>query len=72
MTVTDNAYGGGEVRRTMAAGSKDTVVIDCSKSFGWYDVTVRITGNDVFERRFAGHVETGKESFSDPLMGQMV
>ncbi|HVW58776.1 MAG TPA: alkaline phosphatase family protein, partial [Puia sp.] len=72
MTLTDNAYGGGEIRRTMTSGSKDTVVIDCGKSFGWYDVTVRITGNSVFERRFAGHVETGKESFSDPLMGQMV
>src|SRR5579859_623140 len=32
----------------------------------WYDVTVKSAG---FQRRFAGHVETGKPSVSDPLIG---
>ena len=32
----------------------------------WYDVTVKSAG---FLRRFAGHVETGKPSLSDPLIG---
>jgi phospholipase C len=36
--------------------------------FGWYDFSVFIEGNTVFEKRYAGHVETGKESKSDPLM----
>ena len=75
LTITDNAYGGAAIQKTLnksgTPGAEGIVLIDCSKSFGWYDLTVRVTGNSVFERRFAGHVETGKESFSDPLMGQM-
>jgi phospholipase C len=38
--------------------------------FGWYDFTVRVDSNLAFEQRIAGHVETGKDSMSDPLIGQ--
>ena len=34
---------------------------------GWYDVALR--GPDGFFRRLAGRIETGADSFSDPLMG---
>ncbi|MBL7255442.1 phosphocholine-specific phospholipase C [Paractinoplanes lichenicola] len=33
---------------------------------GWYDLTVTATG---IERRYAGHLENGRESISDPGMG---
>jgi phospholipase C len=36
---------------------------------GWYDFTVTIEGDSSFKRRFAGRIETGKDSFSDPYMG---
>jgi phospholipase C len=36
---------------------------------GWYDLTVRHDGDTTWLRRFAGRVETGKDSISDPLMG---
>jgi phospholipase C len=36
---------------------------------GWYDFTVRVGR---FERRFAGRMETGRDSVSDPAMGMMV
>jgi hypothetical protein len=36
----------------------------CPARFDWYDLSVRS-----FEQRFAGRVETGKESFTDPYMG---
>jgi phospholipase C len=37
------------------------------ESSNWYDFTVQSTG---FERRFAGRMETGEHSRSDPAMGQ--
>jgi len=75
ITITDNAYGKAPKKQTLgkagAASDKETIIINLSKSFGWYDFTVRVAGHAIFERRYAGHVETGKESFSDPLMGQV-
>jgi phospholipase C len=40
---------------------------DVSKSGNWYDLTVK--GERGFVRRFAGRLETGKDSVSDPAMG---
>ncbi|KAI1696505.1 phosphoesterase family domain-containing protein [Ditylenchus destructor] len=34
----------------------------------WYDVSVRVNGQADYLRRFAGHVETGAPSISDPAM----
>ena len=32
------------------------------RSFGWYDLTLRVAGDATFERRLAGHIETGNAS----------
>ena len=69
MTVVDNAYGQHAQSKQVAAGEKVTLRADLSKSSGWYDLSVHIDGNTVFANRFAGRVETGKESVSDPGMG---
>jgi phospholipase C len=37
----------------------------------WYDFTLRVTELAGFTRRFAGRMETGKASISDPAMGAM-
>jgi len=34
----------------------------------WYDVSVKVVGQADWLRRFAGHVETGQSSVSDPAM----
>jgi phospholipase C len=39
---------------------------------GWYDLIVTVAGDPTFEYRLAGHVETGKDSFSDPALGGLV
>jgi phospholipase C len=39
------------------------------QSANWYDFTVRVVGLDAFLRRFAGRLETGKHSLSDPELG---
>jgi phospholipase C len=61
--VTDNAYGGGARNHSLAAGAALTDRWDLAPSHHWYDLTVAAGGD---EWRFAGHVETGKPSFSDP------
>jgi phospholipase C len=39
------------------------------RSFGWYDLAVRTDDNAGFLRRFAGHLENGHDSASDPALG---
>ena len=70
--ITDNAYKAAPVTKTVNAKSGEKIVIDLSKNHGWYDLTVKIKGNNIFEKRYAGHVETGNPSHSDPLMGGVV
>ena len=36
------------------------------------DLTITVEGDAGFEYRLAGHVETGKDSVSDPAMGWLV
>jgi phospholipase C len=67
LEITDNAYKSGN--HTLKGTSK--ITLDLSRSFGWYDFTVKVKGFNAFEQRFAGRVETGKTSFSDPLMGRV-
>ena len=40
--------------------------------FGWYDLVVTVAQDATFECRLAGHVETGRDSFSDPALGGLV
>jgi phospholipase C len=70
--IKDNAYKTGRKSKTVSAGSETAILLDLRKSFGWYDFTVTINGADVFEKRYAGHVETGKNSFTDPAMGRII
>jgi phospholipase C len=70
--ITDHAYKSGNHSKVLNVNASSKLVLDLSKSFGWYDFSVKIKGNQVFEQRFAGHVETGQASFTDPAMGRAV
>lgn len=48
-----------------------SLAIPTDKSFGWYDFTVKVSGFENFEVRYAGHLETGRTSFTDPVMGRV-
>ncbi len=69
ITVTDNAYGTGEIHKTLPAGGTATVTVATRRSHGWYDIRVRVANISGFEYRYAGRVETGMWSYSDPAMG---
>lgn len=65
--ITDNAYKAKPISKVLT--SQTTIVLNLSKSFNWYDFSIRINGFNHFERRYAGRVETGNASYSDPAMG---
>jgi phospholipase C len=46
--------------------------LSLDRFYGWYDLIVTVDGDPAFQYRLAGHVETGKDSFSDPAMGGLV
>lgn len=69
--VIDNSYKAGTITREMASGQMESVVLHLRKSHYWYDFSVKADGADT-EARYAGHVETGRPGFTDPLMGGVV
>jgi phospholipase C len=72
ITITDNAYKTPTIKKLLPAKGQSAVVLNLHRSFGWYDFSVVVDGNNLFVKRYAGRVETGKASYSDPLMGKVV
>jgi phospholipase C len=68
VTVADNAYKQSPQTKKIASGDTVVVHVNLANSSGWYDSSVTIDGNPVFENRFAGRVETGNAGISDPGM----
>jgi phospholipase C len=69
--ATANAYQQHFEPQSFRVGAKEASEHDLPlrHSANWYDFTVRVDGLDAFSRRFAGRVETGRHSLSDPEMG---
>jgi phospholipase C len=70
--VRDNSYKNPTQSRMLAPEERVTLTIDAQKSSGWYDVSVRTITGERFHKRYAGRVETGKWTTSDPAMGRMI
>lgn len=66
--IKDNAYKNNPLFKTIPSSEKENRVLGLKKSFGWYDFSIRVKGYPHFMKRYAGHVETGQESYSDPVM----
>jgi len=64
-----NAYSGNRTTHAVDAGKSIALPRALTPTFGWYDFVITADTDPDFEDRFAGHVETGQNSFSDPLMG---
>ena len=69
--IVDNSYKRGEETFLHKEESKE-ILMNLSSSSGWYDYSVKVAGYPDFEQRFAGHVENGKTSITDPLLGAVV
>ncbi|UZJ63119.1 DUF756 domain-containing protein [Sphingobacterium sp. KU25419] len=67
INVKDNAYRLWNKKIALKADQSITWIMDTKQQSGWYDITLTIL-NRSFERHFAGRVETGKHSKTDPQL----
>lgn len=54
----------GKMNESLRIGLKD--------SRNWYDFSIELSGYKKFKRRFSGCVETGTDSYTDPVMGRII
>jgi phospholipase C len=45
------------------------VIVDAKETSGWYDIVVRVVEDSELTWQFAGHLESGRDSITDPAMG---
>jgi phospholipase C len=74
--ITDNSYKTGKRTQFLGpAGSKKAFAemrINVSESYGWYDHSIIIKGWPSMKYRYAGRIETGLASKTDPAMGRVI
>ena len=69
LIVKANAYLPNKIWSIETATVEKELSWDMADFGGWYDFTVTMENDPSYKRRFAGRIETGKDSFSDPYMG---
>jgi phospholipase C len=72
--IIDNSYKTGNKSLSLASSANGkasgTIQLNLEKNHAWYDFSIRIKGFPLFEKRYAGRVETGHPGKTDPLMGR--
>lgn len=71
VTVLD-AYSGEKMMRVLGPSGRADARLSLGHFHGWYDLIVTVAEDPSFEYRLAGHVETGRDSISDPAMGGLL
>jgi phospholipase C len=67
-----DAYSGHSITLHLRPGEATDHEVQLGRFNGWYDLVVTVDEDPAFEYRLAGHVETGRDSTSDPAMGGLV
>jgi phospholipase C len=57
------------VAESLRPGATWSMYFSLVRSYGWYDLLVESKLDASFQRHLAGHVETGKDSMTDPGIG---
>jgi phospholipase C len=55
--------------RSLGPNQHFTEFLSLDKFHGWYDITMQANTDATFQQRLAGHLETGKDSMTDPAFG---
>ncbi len=63
-----DVYTGKVQHATLAPREDREQAYKLTESYGWYDLVVQIDNDETFEYRLAGHVETGRDSMTDPAL----
>jgi phospholipase C len=67
-----DAYAGNVTKQVVSRRQPFVTKLLLDQLYGWYDLIVTVEGDPNFKYRLAGHVETGRESYSDPVLGGLV
>jgi len=67
-----DAYTGKSPARVLPSRHTFDGKLELDRFGGWYDLIIRVSGDDIFKYQLAGHVETGKDSISDPALGGLI
>jgi phospholipase C len=69
LAIVTDAYSGRDFAQLLAPGESVGKYWSLQQTSGWYDLTLTVEGDGAFSRHLAGHVETGRDSVSDPAIG---
>lgn len=69
ISLADQAYHTPAAEVHLQARGKKSLVVDLQKQQHWYHIAFQVSGYERFSRQYAGHVETGRVSITDPYMG---
>ncbi len=72
LLISDEVYQANSKKISLSANETKIVTLNFQKSKGWYDFVITINGQENFKKQYAGHVETGEESITDPYMGGLI
>jgi len=67
VTILDQ-YTGRSVNVDINAGRSDSKYFSLARFSGWYGLVIMIASDSSIKYHFAGHVENGKDSISDPAL----
>jgi len=67
-----DAYTGNVITRRLDPHETFEDEFPLDKFYNWYALIVTVSGDPTFKYELAGHVETEKDSFSDPALGGLV
>jgi len=65
-----DAYTGKPLTIALKPAETQTQFLPLDNTHGWYDLTLDTDAAPSFRQHFAGHLETGKDSISDPAIGR--
>ena len=68
VSIKDEVYKANTKTIKLLGNSTKIVTINLQKSKGWYDFVITVDGSPTFKKHYAGHVENGTESITDPFM----
>ena len=68
--VTDR-YSGETFQTLLTPRKKLSKKWQSLRHYGWYDFVITVEHDAEFEYRLAGHVENGRDSITDPLIGRV-
>ena len=69
VNIDDHVYQVNHKTINLAAGVKKIITLNLKKYGHWYNFFINVKGFDGYKKYYSGHVETGKESTTDPYMG---